>query len=126
MSTPSTRVVDSATNLVDSAAQSADHAIRASQRVANDTMDQLADGVDEARAKTGPMLDRLVSDAERLTRRGVAAVRDTSQQLRETTQRASETTVGYIKDEPIKSVLIAAAVGAALMALVSLASRSRN
>ena len=126
MSTPSTRVADSATNLVDSAAQSADHAIRASQRVANDTMDQLADGVDEARAKTGPMLDRLVSDAERLTRRGVAAVRDTSQQLRETTQRASETTVGYIKDEPIKSVLIAAAVGAALMALVSLASRSRN
>ena len=38
--------------------------------------------------------------------------------------RAQDTTVGYIKDEPVKSMLIAAATGAALMALVSMMSRS--
>jgi hypothetical protein len=34
--------------------------------------------------------------------------------------------VGYIKDEPVKAMLIAAATGAALMALVGLVSRSRS
>ena len=33
---------------------------------------------------------------------------------------ASDLTVNYIKDEPVKSILIAAATGAALMGLVSL------
>ncbi len=52
-----------------------------------------------------------------LARRGVDAVRDGSQQLRERALRVSDSTVGYIKDEPVKSVLIAAVAGAALFAL---------
>ena len=51
------------------------------------------------------------------------AVRDTSQQLREKAMLATDSTVGYIKDEPIKSMLIAAATGALLMGLVSMMGR---
>ena len=39
---------------------------------------------------------------------------------------ASDATVNYIKEEPVKSILVAAATGAALMALVSMMSRSRS
>lgn len=40
--------------------------------------------------------------------------------------RATDSTVSYIKDEPVKAMLIAAATGAALAALMSLLSRSRR
>jgi ElaB/YqjD/DUF883 family membrane-anchored ribosome-binding protein len=52
-------------------------------------------------------------------------IRDVSQNLQDRALRVSDNTVGYIRDEPVKSVLIAAATGAALVALVGLLSRSR-
>ena len=42
------------------------------------------------------------------------------------TQHATANTVSYIKHEPVKAMLIAAATGAALMALASLVSHSRH
>ena len=50
--------------------------------------------------------------------------RDTSRHLVEKAQRASQTTVTYIKDEPVKAMFISAAVGAALMGLIRLRNRS--
>jgi ElaB/YqjD/DUF883 family membrane-anchored ribosome-binding protein len=61
-----------------------------------------------------------------LARRGADAVRGSSQQLHERALRASDSTVGYIKDEPVKSVLIAAVAGAMLCALASLLMQSQS
>ena len=47
-----------------------------------------------------------------------------SQQLRDSAIQASDKTTHYIREEPIKAVLIAAATGAVLMALVGLMGRS--
>lgn len=77
-------------------------------------------------SSTAPMLTRAAEQATAMAHRGIDAVREGSQQVRDKAQRASENTVQYIKDEPVKAVLIAAAAGAALMALVSLVSRSRD
>jgi ElaB/YqjD/DUF883 family membrane-anchored ribosome-binding protein len=57
---------------------------------------------------------------------GLQRARETSQQVRDTAARASAGTVNYIRHDPVKSVLIAAATGAALMALVGLLTRSNN
>lgn len=89
---------------------------------ANHLADQAVQGVESARRST----QRFVSEAEQLARRGMSAVLDGSSQLRDKAQRAQDSTVGYIKDEPFKAVLIAAATGAALMAMVALFSRSRS
>ena len=117
---------DTASNLAGQAAQGAESAIRSTQRVANDALDSLSDSVEGARAKAMPALSRVAGDAEDLARRGINAVRDGSAQLRDQAVRASDKTVGYIKDEPVKAMLIAAAAGAALMALVALLGRSNN
>ena len=77
----------------------------------------LSDAVTSTVAQAGPALGRLASQAEDMARRGVESVRHQ-------TQLASDSTRGYIRDEPVKSVLIAAAVGAGLMALVTLAGRA--
>ena len=112
--------------LVDQAAASADRAIKSTQRVANDALDSLSGSVHELRDQAAPALNRSSEQIAALAQRGVDAVRNRSQQLRDKALRASDTTVGYIKDEPVKAMLIAAATGAALMALLGLLTRSRN
>jgi ElaB/YqjD/DUF883 family membrane-anchored ribosome-binding protein len=91
-------------SLAEQATQTADMALQTTQRVANDALDSVSSTV----------------------HRGVDAVRDTSIDLRDSAIRASDTTVSYIKHEPVKSVLIAAATGAALMALIGLLSRPHS
>ena len=122
----SSKPYEPSNNLADQAAHSADNAIRSTQSAANNALDGLAVKVQDVRNQAAPLLNRASDQASALARRGVDAVRDTSQQLRDKALRASDTTVQYIKDEPVKSVLIAAATGAALMALVSLLARSRG
>ena len=113
-------------NLADQAAQSAENAIRSTQRVANETVDQLADSANNARNKVTPVINRVAGEAEHLAHRGMDALRDSTAQIRDKAARTSDDTIAYIKDEPIKAVLIAAASGAALMALASLLSRSHG
>jgi ElaB/YqjD/DUF883 family membrane-anchored ribosome-binding protein len=111
----------------DSAANTAQGAIRSTQRAADQALSRLSETVEEVRSKAGPALNKVTSQAEAAARRGMEAVRDTSQQLRERAVHASDMTVAYVKDEPIKAMLIAAATGAVLMGLISmLAGRSRD
>lgn len=112
--------------LADQAAQSADNAIKATQRVANQALDGLADTVQDLRQQAAPLLNRSAEQAGALAQRSVDAVRDGTQQLRDKALRASDNTINYVKEEPVKAMLIAAATGAALMALVSLMSGSRH
>jgi ElaB/YqjD/DUF883 family membrane-anchored ribosome-binding protein len=73
-----------------------------------------------------PLLSRAADQASALAHRGVESARDTSRQLRDKALRVSDSTVSYIKDEPVKALLIAAAAGAALVAMASLIGRSRD
>jgi ElaB/YqjD/DUF883 family membrane-anchored ribosome-binding protein len=122
----SKKPTETSNHLVDQAAQSADNAIQSTRRLADDTLDSLAGGVQDLRQQATPMLNRVGEQASALASRGAAAVRDGSQQLRDRAMHASDSTIGYIKDEPVKAMLIAAATGAALMAMLSLLTRSRH
>ena len=114
------------TGAADQAADSASAALRSTQSATNQAFDRLNEKVSEVRDQAAPTLNRLSTQAESMARRGVEVVRDTSAQLREKALQASDTTVGYIKDEPVKAMLIAAATGAALMGLIGLMTRSRR
>lgn len=115
-----------ASNLVDKAADRASDAVRATQNVANTAFDGLAAKIESARDQAAPLVDRVVNQADAVARRGVDAVRDSSSQLRDRAMQASDATAGHIREEPLKAILIAAATGAALMALATLVRRSRN
>lgn len=117
---------DKTNTLADQAASSAGQAIKSTQEFANSTLDGLAATAEDVRQKAAPMLNQASDQATTLAHRGVDAVRDTTLELRDKAQRASENTVSYIKEDPVKSMLIAAATGAALMAMVSLMSRARD
>lgn len=117
---------DSPTRLADQAAASADQAIRSTQRVANEALDALSTSVQEAHDRAVPALDRGSEKLAALAQRGLDTVRESSQHLREKALHASDSTVGYVRDEPVKAMLIAAATGAVLMALIGLLTRSRE
>lgn len=109
--------------LADEGAQGADNLIRSTQRVANEALDTLSDKVQEAKDQAAPVLNRVAAKAEELARRSADAMRDRTADIKDRAVRTSDMTIGYIKDEPVKAILIAAATGAVLMALVSLLNR---
>ena len=119
MTNPISSAADKADVLIDSVKQTAENAIRSTQQIADDKVNQLADKLESV-----PAVSRMANDADVLRQRSVDALRNASFQVRESALRASDNTVAYIRDEPVKSVLIAAAVGAASMALLSAMSRT--
>ena len=120
---PNTNIAEQqSNNLADQAAHTADKAIKSTQRATNSAFDSLAGGVQNLREEVAPAINR----AGTLAQKGIDGIRDSANQVRERALHASDSTVSYIKDEPVKAMLVAAAVGAGLMALLSLMSRSNN
>jgi ElaB/YqjD/DUF883 family membrane-anchored ribosome-binding protein len=111
-------------NPADAGASLAEDAVRSVQRCADQTLDKLSSTAQELRQQASPLIDRMSGQASALAQRSAQAVRDRSLQLRDQAQHASDNTLNYIRDEPVKSMLIAAAAGAALWALFSLLRRS--
>lgn len=114
-------------SLAGQAAQSAEAAINSGQRAASETIDSVAQAAQEIRQDAiAPLLDRAADRVNALASHGADAVRKGSRQARATARQASDTTVAYVKDEPVKAMLLAAATGAGLLALFNLFNRSRN
>jgi ElaB/YqjD/DUF883 family membrane-anchored ribosome-binding protein len=93
----SINVIDTTHNLIDQVPHSADAAIQSTQRLAN----QVVEGVSHSLQTAG-------------------------KQIRNGANHVSDRTATYVRDEPVKSMLIAAATGAALVALASLFTRPRS
>jgi ElaB/YqjD/DUF883 family membrane-anchored ribosome-binding protein len=70
--------------------------------------------------------DQAMQSVERAAHGALNGISHSAQDLRQKARDLSAGATGYIQHEPVKAVLIAAATGAALMALLSLARRSGN
>lgn len=111
---------------LDQAEKLTEQAINSTEHASNEALESLVDSVEAARRQAEPLLHRASEQVSAMAQRGLHSVRDTSQQLRTQAQRISDNTVSYVRVEPVKSVLMAAATGAALMALIALLGRSRG
>ena len=102
----------------DRAARKAEQALDNTQSVANSTLDSMKESLAHAREAAPAALSRAAEQVQELTRRGIDRAREMGTDVRDRAQRASDRTVGYIQDEPVKAVLIAAAAGAAVALLI--------
>lgn len=127
--TPSSTTLD-ATQAIDGMAEHAaarvDATLESTRRATNQTLDSLRSGVDHLREAVPGAFARAAAQVEELTRRGVDRAREAGQTAREQALRAGDATVMRIRDEPVKAVLVAAAAGAALAALIGWMARSRS
>lgn len=79
------------------------------------TMDRVKDSVDEMKSTAQSYIDR-----------GTNAVREGSAKLKDSVNQLSNRTAEYVAEQPVKSVLMAAAAGAAIAMLASLMTSHRS
>jgi len=105
---------------------STDTAIDRRPGIDRGALDRVVDKVDSVRERATAAVDQLSARAGSSIRQGADAMRETSAKLRERAAQASDSTVGYVRQEPWKALLIAGAIGALAMALTSMLMRSRH
>lgn len=108
-----------ASELAQRSAAKADQAVSATKKVVTDTAAAVNDGLDQFQEASQSALINAASQADELARKGIEQARRASAALREKAQYTGDRTVAYIRDQPVKSVLVAAAAGA----LIGLALR---
>jgi ElaB/YqjD/DUF883 family membrane-anchored ribosome-binding protein len=115
-----------ASDVAERAANRADEALVGAKRVASDTARSVQHGIDQLRENIPSAISRAAAQAEDLTRRGVERARHAADDVRHRASDLGDATVHRIQDEPVKAVLIAAAVGAVATLLVQWLSHSSH
>lgn len=129
MNTPFTKTTrDSAASLhqtSDEALSGASRAIDSTRDYANSTLDAAQSKVRGMRDQVDPMVDMLASKAQHLARQSLDMAAEAKQRAQQSLHQATAATSRYVAEQPVRSVLIAAAVGAAVALLIS-AARHRD
>ncbi len=107
------KAIEAASELSERAAREADQTLAVTRRAAADASHSLREGLEALREEVPTAFSRAAAQAEALSRQGLERAR-----------QAGDQTVGYIRDEPVKAVAMAAAVGAVAALLVGWLGRS--
>ena len=110
---------------VDGLANSADKAIDSTRNYANHALDVADEKIHSMSNGVKPALEKFSRKAEQYAQQGMDMAAQAKDKARESLSHYSAATTRYVADKPVQSVLIAAAVGAAVALLVS-SARNRN
>ena len=77
-------------------------------------------------SKVGHLAEDAAASVQDLTNRSIDRAREMSSTLRDRAYSAGSQTVGYVREQPLKTVLLAVAAGAAIAVLVRLLSGYRE
>jgi len=106
-------------HLSDQLLNGAEKAMGNTRAMANDTLDRAEDKVRNLRGNIDPLVDKLASQAQKLARQSLDMASEASERAQRSMHRYADATTRYVANEPVKSILIAAAVGAAVALLVA-------
>lgn len=104
-------------DLKDDVLQSAEDAVQSTQNTANATLDRAREGVERLRTQADPAIDELAAKAQDLASRGIEYCAAASARARQQVHEAAEATSRYVAQQPGRSLVMAAATGAALATL---------
>ena len=76
--------------------------------------------------KAAPFLSQIAGQAKAFGKQSADAVSDAAQQARKTASQASDSIIEYTQENPAKALLIAAASGALVFALIKALTPSRD
>lgn len=115
--------LETSRHLAEDAAHTAGTAVQSTRRHAELAIDRLDDTVQQLRTDVGPAIDRASDHAALWARRSAQQLRHGTRQLQAKAHYAAQETQQFVRDQPVKSVLIAAGIGALVLGLVSLLAR---
>lgn len=125
MNTPTNAATQAARATRDEALQATVQATELSRSYAKEALDQAEGKIRELRGNVDPMVDKLADTAQKLARQSMDMATEAKHKAEESMARYAGITTKYVSEQPMRSVLIAAAVGAAVALLVA-AARSNN
>lgn len=105
--------------------QTANKAIDSTREHANEALDKAESKLREFRGSVDPMVEMLASKAQKLARQSLDVASEAKDRAEKSLKQAADATTRYVSEQPMRSVLIAAAVGAVVAVLVS-SSRESN
>lgn len=111
------KAADAAHEIADEALTTAKGAVKATRQAANASLDKAEKGLRVLRDEVDPAIDDLAARAQDWATRGIGYCADTTQRARRQFHRAADATAHYVTEQPAKSLLLAAAAGAALAML---------
>ena len=109
----------------DDVMSSAGKAIDSTREHANQALDMAENKVRELRGNVDPVVEMLASKAQKMARQSLDMASEAKERAEKSLKHAADATTRYVSEQPMRSVLMAAAVGAAVALLVS-TSRQRN
>ncbi len=104
----------------------AENAMDQSRSLAADTMDRAEGTLRHLRDSIDPMVGKLTAQSQRLARQSLDAAAEATARAQRSLGRYANSTARYVSNEPVKSVLIAAAVGAGVALLVAAARKHQT
>lgn len=105
-------------------AEGADKAVNSARDMANDALDKAEDGIKRVKDNIDPVIDDLAARAQEFATRSINYAAETGDRARRQFNEAADATCRYVSDQPGRSMLLAAAAGAALAMAVMLSRRS--
>lgn len=120
------KAVDATKELVDNAAEAAKEGVKATRKIASEAVDKAQEGLESAQQQINPVIDDLAARAQELANRSINFCADSSERARRQIQCAAEATNRYVVEQPAKSLMLAAAAGAAIATALLWGSRSRR
>ncbi|RMW99743.1 hypothetical protein EBQ25_06670 [Allofranklinella schreckenbergeri] len=115
--------VDKAANIAhdvtDKALDGAEHALRQTRRAVNAGVDQAQEGLQRLGEYADPRIDALACKALDIATHSIHLMADTTERASLRAQRCSDAAQRYVQQQPGKALLMAAAAGAILTALLT-------
>lgn len=109
--------------LADDVRQTTREAVETTRAYAQNAVNAAGEKVRDLQRDAEPGVEQLAARVQQAVQRGLDAASTTSARAQRRIEQAADVTGRYISDQPVRSVLLAAAAGAAITALIVLASR---
>lgn len=117
---------DKAQHLLAKTSDKAEQLIAAGKDLAVDAEQRVEDGLDQLRENVPGSLSRAAHQAEDMARAGIEKARAAGRSLASQASEMRKQTASYVREEPTKALLMAAAAGAVATLLIGWAARSNS
>lgn len=102
--------------------QTSDSLLQSAEKAVSSTAEQASDSIHN---RIDPMVDLMAVTAQKLAKQSMDMASDAKEYAQHAINRASKASTQYVSEQPVRSVLMAAAVGAAVAVLIT-SMRTRN
>lgn len=103
--------------------QTSDSLLQSAEKAVSSTAEQASDTIHN---RIDPMVDLMAVTAQKLAKQSMDMAADAKEYAQHAINRASKASTQYVSEQPVRSVLMAAAVGAAVAVLITSMRSSNN